>query len=151
MTRPKLAGVRRLLSVFACIVVFVQSAPAQDGETFVINLRNAEIAVLAEQVSAITGRTLVLDPALNDSVTVISAEPLDREGIWALFQSILSVRGFTAVPAGAIWEVVPEADARSKGGDLNASVPGTQDSVTRLLRLNRLPAAEAVRDSGALL
>ncbi|MEQ8340422.1 MULTISPECIES: type II secretion system secretin GspD [Marinovum] len=121
-------------------------AQEDDGETFVVNLRNTEITVLAEQVSEITGRTLVIDPGLQGPVTVVSAEPLTRAGVWALFQSILRVRGFTAVESGVIWEVIPEAEARAKGGTLSgANEAGSQDVVTRLLPLDRLPSEEAVR------
>ncbi len=128
------------------------AAPAQDATptpdaagTFVINLRDADISVLAEQVSKITNRTLVMDPGLAGKVSVVSAEPLDSAGVWALFQSILKVRGFVAVEAGTIWQVVPADQARTIG---NSNAPGPQgsaDVVTRLLRLKRLPAAEAVR------
>lgn len=122
-------------------------APAQAQETFVINLRDADISALVEQISDITGRTLVLDPGLTGEVTVVSAEALDQEGVWSLFQSILRVRGFVAVQAGTIWQVVPEAEARTVSGPLSteSAEPGSQDFVTEMLRLNRLPSAEAVR------
>ncbi len=130
-----------LLTLFMLLPINV----AQAQETFVINLRNADISLLAEQVSEITGRTLVLDPNLTGEVTVVSQQSLDSEGVWALFQSILRVRGFAAVETGAVWQVVPELDARTKGSPEQILTPGSQDVVTRLLRLNRLPAAEAVR------
>jgi general secretion pathway protein D len=130
-----------LLTLFMLLPINV----AQAQETFVINLRNADISLLAEQVSEITGRTLVLDPNLSGEVTVVSQQSLDSEGVWALFQSILRVRGFAAVETGAVWQVVPELDARTKGSPEQILTPGSQDVVTRLLRLNRLPAAEAVR------
>ncbi|THF93738.1 MAG: type II secretion system protein GspD, partial [Sulfitobacter sp. SK025] len=100
-----------------------QMALAQ--ETFVINLRGAEISLLAEQVSDITGRTLVLDPNLTGEVTVVSKQPLDREGVWALFQSILRVRGFAAVETGSVWQIVPELDARTKGSPQKLVIPGS--------------------------
>ena len=118
---------------------------AQDAETFVINLRNAEIATLAEQVSQITGRTLVLDPNLGGEVTVVSTEELDRDGVWALFQSILRVRGFVAVQSGTNWQIVPETEARTISGPDETTAAGSQDFVTEMLRLARLPSAEAVR------
>ncbi len=121
------------------------SAQAPGDGPFVINLRNTEISVLAEQVSEITGRTLVLDPALTGEVTVVSAQPLTQDGVWSLFQSILRVRGFVAVESGVVWEVVTEAQARSKGVAPRAGTPGSQDVVTQLLPLDRLPAEEAVR------
>lgn len=120
-------------------------AQDQGDGTYVINLRETDISVLAEQVSTITGRTLVIDPALAGDVTVVSVEPLDEDGVWELFQSILGVRGFVAVQSGAIWEVIPEAQARSKGGQAETRPVGSQDTITQLLRLNRLPAEEAVR------
>ncbi|QFT58105.1 Type II secretion system protein D precursor [Sulfitobacter sp. THAF37] len=139
--------VLRPLIVFALTLLLALPARAQDDETFVINLRDAEISVLVEQISEITGRTLVLDPGLTGDVTVVSAEALDREGVWSLFQSILRVRGFVAVQAGTIWQVVPEGEARTVSGPTQEETPsaGEQDFVTVMLRLNRLPSAEAVR------
>lgn len=136
---------RLVAFVLLLVCGFAQPKAASAQETFVINLRGADISLLAEQVSDITDRTLVLDPNLTGDVTVVSKQALDREGVWALFQSILRVRGFAAVETGAVWQVVPETDARTKGGPNDLVVPGGQDVVTRLLRLNRLPAAEAVR------
>lgn len=137
-----------LLCVVALIATAPQAAMAQtleDEGAFVINLRDADISVLAEQVSEITGRTLVIDPALSGNVSVISSEPLTEVGVWALFQSILRVRGFVAVESGVVWEVVTEANSRSKGMNLNSGQAGSQDVVTKLLPLERLPSAEAVR------
>ncbi|WP_254702032.1 type II secretion system secretin GspD [Roseivivax sp. THAF30] len=117
---------------------------SNDGD-FVINLRNADISALAEQVSEITGRTLVVDPALAGEVTVISAEALSQAGVWELFQSILRVRGFVAVESGVVWEIVSEADARTKGMPVGGVLSGRQDTTTRIVELDRLPAEEAVR------
>lgn len=138
----------RGLCVAAMIIAGPQGAlsqPLADTGEFVINLRNADISVLAEQVSEVTGRTLVIDPALSGNVSVISSEPLTEAGVWALFQSILRVRGFVAVESGVVWEIVTEADARTKGMTLNNALAGSQDVVTKLLPLDRLPSAEAVR------
>ena len=116
-----------------------------DGESFVINLRDTDIAVLAEQISEITGRTLIFDPDLTGDVTVVSSEPLDRDGVWSLFQSILRARGFTAVRIGAAWQVVPEDEARTRSQTIDLGDAGSEDFVTELLRLDRLPSEEAVR------
>lgn len=137
----------RHIAAFALAVLLMLPAPVRAQETFVINLRDADISLLVEQISEITGRTLVLDPGLVGEVTVVSAEALDKEGVWSLFQSILRVRGFVAVQAGSIWQVIPEAEARTASGpNLGEEViVGSQDFVTEMLRLNRLPSAEAVR------
>ena len=118
---------------------------AADPPTFVINLRDADIRALSEQVSEITGRTLILDPAVSGEVTVISQQPLDEEGVWDLFQSVLRVQGFAALRSGTIWRVIPQESVREAGGELTDDPDaGRLDVVTRLVRLQNFPAATAV-------
>lgn len=128
--------------------VQAQDLEAQDldaPETFVISLRDADIRALAEQVSEITGRTLILDPSVEGEVTVISAEPLDAAGVWELFQSVLRVQGFAALRSGSIWRVIPQETVREAGGLLgDAPDAGAQDVVTRLVQLRNFPVATAV-------
>ncbi len=134
-----------LIVAFCLLATPMTAQEAGSGGPFVLNLRDTDITVLAEQVSQITGRTLVLDPTLSGDVTVISSQELDADGIWALFQSILRSRGYVAVQSDSIWEVVPEAEARTRAAEIATLGSGSQDFVTRLLRLDRLPAVEAVR------
>jgi len=106
-----------ILALCLPVLVAAQTQVLDDVKAdFVVNLRKTDIAVLAEQVSEITERTLVIDPGLTGEVTVISTNPLTQSGVWQLFQAMLRVRGFVAVDAGAIWEVVPETEALAKAG-----------------------------------
>ena len=117
---------------------------AEEPETFVINLRDADLRTLAEQVSEITGRTLVLDPAVEGEVTVISSQPLDEAGVWELFQSVLRVQGFAALRTGSIYRVVPQDQVREGGGLLEDPIAaGRLDVVTRLVQLTDFPATTA--------
>ena len=138
-------------AVLGLAVALASVGPATAQGTYTINLRNTDITAFAEQVSTITGRTLVLDPDLEGEVTVVSAQPLDADGVWALFQSILQVRGYVAVSNGILWQVVPEGQARSVSGPIAGNPVTSQDMVTQLLRLDRLPAEEAVRVLGPLV
>ncbi|MEM9550113.1 MAG: type II secretion system secretin GspD [Pseudomonadota bacterium] len=135
----------RSLAVLLTLAAALPSARAQEGR-FTINLRDSDISLLTEQIADITGRTLVVHPELRGEITVVSAEPLDRGGAWELFQSILRVRGFHAVQSGIVWQIVPldAARASAKSGVI-ANEAGSQDFVTRLIRLGNLPAAEAAR------
>lgn len=143
----RLARLMMLVIMLLPTALWAQGIALEDTKTeFVVNLRNAEISVLAEQVSEITQRTLVIDPNLAGNVTVISATPLTQAGVWSLFQSMLRVRGFVAVESGVIWEIVPEGQSVAKGGTIPpGGRAGDQDVVTKLVPLDRLPSAEAVR------
>ena len=113
------------------------------GSTFLLNARDVEIAVFADDVATVTGRTLILDPAVRGKVTVISQEPLDAEGVWALFQSVLRVQGFAALRAGDSWRIIPQAEARQGGPVAGTSGARGADLITRLIRLDNLAATEA--------
>ena len=145
-----------MLIVFAAVAVaaalmqplMAGRAAAQasgDPATFVINLRDADIRTLSEQVAEITGRTLVLNPAVAGIVTVISTQPLDVDGVWELYQSVLAVQGYAALPSGNLWRVVPQAAIREGGGVMETNQNlGRLDVITRLVQLKNFPAATAV-------
>lgn len=121
------------------------SAPAaQQAADIVVNMRGVEIADVADQISRITGRTLILDPAVKGQVTVTSAEPLSQAGVWELFQSVLRANGFAAVRSGSAWRIIPQANAVRDGG-VRARGVGGQELTTRMIRLSNVPSADAAR------
>jgi general secretion pathway protein D len=116
---------------------------SQPGD-IVINMRGVEIADVADQISRITGRTLILDPAVKGVVTVTSATPLSPSGVWELFQSVLRANGFSAVRSGRAWRIVPAANAVRDGG-VPGRAAGGQELVTRMVRLANVPSADVAR------
>lgn len=128
-------------------VALAQTAPApQDAGTgdVVVNMRGVEISDVADQISRITGRTLILDPAVKGVVTVTSSTPLSPSGVWELFQSVLRANGFAAVRSGRAWRIVPAANAVRDGGIPSRGASG-QELVTRMVRLQNVPAADVAR------
>ena len=146
MIRPRLP-MRLLSAVAIAALVPPLSGPARaQAADVVVNMRDVEIADVAEQISRITGRTLVLDPSVKGRVNVTSAEPLSTAGVWELFQSVLRVQGYAAVRSGRAWRIIPQANAIRDGGGSGArGTAGAQDVVTRLIRLRNLQPEAAVR------
>lgn len=142
-------------SVLALSLVAGPVAPASFAQTaapapvamqdVVINMRGADIKDVSEQVSRITGRTLVLDPQVQGQVNVVSAEPLSRNGVWELFLSVLRTSGFAAVRSGNVWRIVPQATVVQSGASETGAASSNQQIVTRLVRLRNLPSDQAVR------
>ena len=126
-------------------VAIAQNAAGQDQPgDIVINMRGVEIADVADQISRITGRTLILDPSVKGVVTVTSATPLSPSGVWELFQSVLRANGFSAVRSGRAWRIVPAANAVRDGG-VPSRAAGGQELVTRMVRLANVPSADVAR------
>lgn len=127
------------------VLVAAQTAAApQDAADVVINMRGVEIADVADQISRITGRTLILDPAVKGVVTVTSSSPLTPNGVWDLFQSVLRANGYAAVRSGRAWRIVPAANAVRDGGLPARGIAG-QELMTRMVRLSNVPSADAAR------
>ncbi|MBO9623689.1 MAG: type II secretion system secretin GspD [Sphingomonas sp.] len=124
-------------------VAVAQTAQDQPADV-VVNMRGVEIADVADQISRITGRTLILDPAVKGVVTVTSATPLTPAGVWELFLSVLRANGFAAVRSGRAWRVVPAANAVRDGGVPSRGASG-QELVTRMVRLANVPSADVAR------
>ncbi|MFL9842650.1 type II secretion system secretin GspD [Sphingomonas sp. ST-64] len=138
--------IRKTALVLALASMTAQPVLAQQAEAadIVVNMRGVEIADVADQISRLTGRTLILDPAVKGSVTVTSASPLSPNGVWELFQSVLRANGFAAVRSGRAWRIVPAGNAVRDGGVSSRSASG-QELVTRMIRLANVPSAEAAR------
>ncbi|RZM11340.1 MAG: type II secretion system protein GspD [Sphingomonas sp.] len=124
-------------------VAAAQTAQDAVAADVVVNMRGVEIADVADQISRITGRTLILDPAVKGVVTVTSATPLSPSGVWELFQSVLRANGFAAVRSGRAWRIVPAANAVRDGGVRRGI--GGQALVTRMVRLQNVPSADVAR------
>jgi general secretion pathway protein D len=107
----------------------------------VVNMHDVDIAAVADQISRITGRTLILDPQVKGTVSVMSGEPLSNQRVWDLFQSVLRVHGFATVRSGRVWRIVPQANAvRDVGGTMSGA-----QVTTRLIRLHNVAPETAAR------
>jgi type II secretory pathway component GspD/PulD (secretin) len=80
-----------------------------------INFENADILTFIKFVSEVTGKPFVVDADVTGKVTAVFPQKVSARDLYAIFQSILEVHGFTTVEAGRIIKIVPASDARSKG------------------------------------
>lgn len=108
--------------------------------------KNADIHEFVAQVAEITGKTFVIDPRLKGSVTVISEEPMDKQGVYALFLSVLRLHNFTAVPSGDVIRIQQNATGKQTpgtSGDLSSVAP--EELVTRVIAAQNVDSAELVK------
>ncbi|MGB7407114.1 MAG: type II secretion system secretin GspD [Pontixanthobacter sp.] len=136
----------RWILAIAMAVVLAQPATAQRAPTgqsgdVVINMRDVDIADVSQQISRITGRTIILDPSVQGTINVTSATPLSPAGVWQLFVTVLRGQGYAVVRNGRAWRVVPQASAAREPS--NGSAEGRV--VTRLIRLRTLSPEAAAR------
>ncbi len=80
-----------------------------------IDFDDVDIEVFIKFFSEITGRNFVIDKGVKGKVTIISPTSISIKESYKVFESVLEVHGFAAIPAGNIIKIVPAAQATSKG------------------------------------
>ncbi|HUR41303.1 MAG TPA: type II secretion system secretin GspD [Verrucomicrobiae bacterium] len=131
---------KRLISglLLAC------AAPVWAATT--LNLKDADINTLITTVSEVTGRNFIVDERVKGKVTVISSKPMSSEAVYETFLAVLAVKGYAAVPAGAIVKIVQDTNARQEGGTRLSNGEGRPDDdvVTHVYEIQNVSAAQLV-------
>jgi general secretion pathway protein D len=78
-------------------------------------LHDVEIATMVKFISELTGKNFVLDDRVKGKVSIFSPSKLSIDEAFALFSSVLELKGFTLVQTGKIYKVVPTAGAKQSG------------------------------------
>ncbi len=115
-------------------------------ETHTLNFRNADIVAFIEDVSALTGYTLIIHPEVRGNVTVTSQAQLTREQVFEVFLATLRTHGYTAIPTSpGAYRIVPETSAAQNTGVVGAADVLSDEFVTEVFTLRHFEALEAAR------
>ena len=129
------------LSLIALMTLNVQAA-----ETWKLSLKNADIREFITQVSAITGKSFVVDPRVKGNVTVISSASMEKDQIYELFLSVLRVHGYAAVPTGNITKIVQQVLAKQSSNPKDFQTTNdSEELVTSVIPVVNSPSAELVK------
>lgn len=76
-----------------------------------IDFDQVDIRIVVKTISHLTGINFLLDDSARGTVTLISPTRIRVGEVYKVFESILQVKGYAAVPAGKIVKIVPRAEA----------------------------------------
>ena len=130
----------------------VDPAPVEVGEDSLVQLdfQDVELAVVIETIARLTGKNFIYDDRVRGRVTIISPTRITVEQAYAVFESVLQVKGFTTVPGpGGAIKVIPTRDAKEMNIETLESrgVPPDRDRfITRLIPLQYIDA-EAISNT----
>lgn len=117
----------------------------------VLNFSDVDIATMVKFISDLTGKNFVLDERVKGKISVYSPSKLSTDEAFSVFTSVLEVKGFTIVPAGKVYKIVPTAQAKQSGMKLLTAkdrIPVSDAYVARIIPLERISAQEAVTLAG---
>ena len=98
------------------------------------------------QVSAITGKSFIIDPRVKGDVTIVSNVNMDEDSVYQLFLSVLQVHGYAAVPTGSAIKIVQTVLAKQNSNPQDfVSDLESQELVTRVITVSNAPSEEMVK------
>ena len=136
---------KSLLGIVAGAAAMLSIGAAQENCGAELNYEDADIRAVIDEIAIRTGRTFILDPAVQGRVTIKSPPNggICADEAWALFQAMLRVNDFVASPIGADkYRIVPLQEAARTAGVLAEDASGS-DLVTQIVRLRYVDAREA--------
>ncbi len=114
---------------------------AASSEPITLNFVNAEIESVARTLATLSNRNLVVDPRVKGTINLTTELPVSANEAWGQFLAALRLQGFAMVETKGLYKIVPEADAKLQGGNVQEIQSGQGGSgsgqiVTHIFKLN---------------
>jgi general secretion pathway protein D len=150
--KPSRIAVTFLLA--SCALLMPVTSPRADdvggaaSDTVQMDFQNVELTVVIDTIAKLTGRNFIYDDRVRGRVTIVSPSPMPVDQAYAVFESVLQVKGFTTVetPGGAL-KVIPLRDAKETNVETSRSTrppPNRDLFITRLIPLRYIDAESIV-------
>lgn len=75
-----------------------------------LDFNAVDLPVFVKFISELTRKNFVIDERVKGKVTIYSPTRISIDAAYALFLSVLELKGFSAVPSGDIIQILPAAD-----------------------------------------
>ena len=125
-------------------------AAAKADDLVQLDFNDVELSVVIDTIARLTGTNFIYDDRVRGRVTIVSPTKIPVAQAYAVFESVLQVKGFTTVegPGGSV-KIIPIRDAKESSINTVAApspTPNRDTFVTRLIPL-RYIEAEAITNS----
>ena len=104
-----------------------------------IDFNDVDIRVFIKFISELTGKNFVINKGVRGKVTIVSPKKISVSETYKVFESVLEVHGYAAIPAGDIIKIVPSREAKAKNIEtrLKRKAISPEDRViTQIISLN---------------
>ncbi len=126
-----------------------QEIVAEEGEVQ-LDFNDVELSVVIDTIARLTGKNFIYDDRVRGRVTIVSPSKISVEQAYAVFESVLQVKGFTTVTTpGGVIKVIPIREAKESNIETVRGRRTTPDSdrfITRLIPLRYIDA-EAISNT----
>ena len=113
-----------------------------------IDFDNIDITVFIKTIGEMTGKNFIIDNQVKGNVTVYSPRKITLAEAYKVFESVLEVHGYAAIPSGGIIKVIPAKDAKEKSIETRLQAEGIAPEdkiVTQIVSLSHANPDEIKR------
>lgn len=110
------------------------------------NFADVDISVVVKFISDVTGKNFVYDDKVKGNITIIAPSRLSIDEAFSLFTSVLELKGFTVIPSGKVYKIVPISQAKQSGTEIQKEGEEhlSDAYITRLISLKAISSAKAM-------
>jgi general secretion pathway protein D len=127
-----------------------QQPGAEREETVHLDFKDVDLSVVIEMIARTTGKNFIYDDKVRGKVTIVSPSPVTVEQAYAVFESVLKVKGFTVISGPAdVLQIIPVREAKESNVEIISDTrtsPKRDHFVTRLIPLLYIDA-EAITNT----
>ncbi|MEW6570046.1 MAG: type II secretion system secretin GspD [Nitrospirota bacterium] len=111
-----------------------------------VNFVDVDISTVVKFISEVTGKNFVFDDKVKGNVTIIAPSRLSVDDAFSLFTSVLELKGFTVVPSGKVYKIVPISQAKQTSTELSKDdgIPLNDAFITKLIQLKSISSQKAM-------
>jgi len=131
------------LSASAETMVFMPllAEPGAADKMISLDFDKADIRIFIKTIGHLTGINFLIDEKVSGTVTLISPTQVRLGEVYKIFESMLQVKGYAAVPSGKIVKIIPRSDAIKSNllirvGNDPEQIPVDDSFVTQIIPIN---------------
>lgn len=129
------------------LLLFSLAAPAWASKGVVLNFSDVDIATMVKFISDLTGKNFILDERVKGKISVYSPAKLTIDEAFNVFTSVLELKGFSIVPSGKVYKIIPLSGVRQAGTRVvtgNDKGAVNESYVARVITPTNISAQDAV-------
>lgn len=86
--------------------------PVAEDKSMLINFVDVDITAVTDLMSRLTGKNFIFGSDVSGKITITSTSKVTADEAFDLFISVLRLRGYSVVPAGKSYKIIPSSEVR---------------------------------------
>jgi general secretion pathway protein D len=121
--------------------------PGMADKLISLDFDQVDIKIFIKTIGELTGINFLIDDNIRGTVTLISPTKIRLGEVYEVFESVLQVKGYAAVPAGRIVKIIPRSEASKSNilirvGGNPELIPQNDTVVTQIIPIRFANIAE---------